>query len=321
MRKIVIVAHGSPKKSANNLEEFAKAFAVSLKINPQDVKYAYLQFTSPSLESALLECIQEKAKEIIVHPLFLSSGAHVTSDISEILEKFRKDYPQVEIIYTKPLGLHEKLFEIIKERIEEVRALKAEEIEEKSMEIIEKELDLTNLPLEQKLIVKRVIHATADFEYKDSMVFHPSSVSTGLKALKEGKDILVDVEMVKAGISEKYLGNSRVICYLDKVKDYETTRTAKAIETALKEEKNIGIVAIGNSPTALLKAIEIFNELGIKDKLLIGMPVGFVKALSAKLLLSKQDFPFITNLSRKGGSPATAAVINALLKIKGEKWN
>jgi precorrin-8X/cobalt-precorrin-8 methylmutase len=321
LRKIVIVAHGSPKKSANNLEDFAKAFAVSLKMNPQDIKPAYLQFSSPSLESALLECIQENAKEIIVHPFFLSSGTHVTSDIPEILEKFRKNYPQVEIIYTKPLGLHEKLFEILKERIEEVRALKAEEIEEKSMEIIEKELNLINLPLEQKLIIRRVIHATADFEYKDSMVFYLSSVSTGLKALKEGKDILVDVEMVKAGISEKYLGSSKIICYLDKIEDYEITKTAKAIETALKEEKNIGIVAIGNSPTALLKAIEIFNEMGIKDKLLIGMPVGFVKALSAKLLLSKQDFPFITNLSRKGGSPATAAVINALLRMKGEKWD
>jgi len=86
----------------------------------------------------------------------------------------------------------------------------------------------------------------------------------------------------------------------------------------LNKEKNIGIVAVGNSPTALIKAIEIFNEKKIKDKLLIGMPVGFVKALEAKMLLSIQDFPYITNLSRKGGSAATVAVVNSLLKIKKE---
>lgn len=318
MDRIILVAHGSPKKEANNLGEFARTVAVFLKKEPGEVKHAYLQFGSPSIEEAILECIKERAKTIIIHPLFLSSGAHVSSDIPEIIEKFRRDYPDIEINYTKPLGLHEKLIDIIKERIEELKPLKATEIEEKSMEIIERELDFTDVPLEFQPIMKRVIHATADFEYKESLRWHPEAVSSGLRNLREGRDILVDVEMVKAGVSKKYLGKSRVLCYLDKVENYETTKTAAAIEKALREEENIGIVAIGNSPTALIKAVEIFNEMKIRDKLLIGMPVGFVKAIESKILLSRQDFPFITNLSRKGGSAATVAVINALLKMKEE---
>lgn len=316
MERIIIVAHGSPKKEANNLADFARALAITLKKSPEQVKYAYLQFGSPTVEEILLESIQEGAKTIIIHPLFLSSGAHVSSDIPEIIERFRKKYPQVEIVYTKPLGLHEKLIDIVKERIEELKPLGAAEIEEKSMEIIEKEIDLTKTPSEIKPIIKRVIHATADFEYKESMKFHPEAISAALKALREDKDILVDVEMVKAGISKKYIGKSKILCYLDRVDNYESTKTAKAIEMALRQEKNIGIVAIGNSPTALIRAIEIFNEMKIMDKLLIGMPVGFVKAIESKILLSRQNFPFITNLSRKGGSAATVAVINALLKMK-----
>ena len=205
---------------------------------------------------------------------------------------------------------------INKEKIEELKELKGEEIEKKSMEIIEKEIDLSLFSKEEKEIIKRVIHATADFEYKDTMIFHRDAIPQALKALKNGKDILVDIKMVEAGISQKYLGSSKVICYLSEVKEFETTRTEKAIELALKKEPNIGIIAIGNSPTALLKTIEVLKQKNEKKVVVIGMPVGFVKALESKIFLSKQDFPFITNISRKGGSPATCAVINALLRMK-----
>ena len=43
--------------------------------------------------------------------------------------------------------------------------------------------------------------------------------------------------------------------------------------------------------------------------------MGFVKALESKTLLSQQDIPHITNLSRKGGTPVAVAVVNALLRI------
>ncbi|MFN4132684.1 MAG: precorrin-8X methylmutase, partial [Caldimicrobium sp.] len=141
-----------------------------------------------------------------------------------------------------------------------------------------------------------------------------------LKLLKEGKDILVDVEMIKSGITKKY-GKNKVLCYLSEIgeEDVPGTRTEKAIEMALQRETNLGLIAIGNSPTALLKAIEILKVREDKNFVLIGMPVGFVKALESKILLSTQDFPFITNLSRKGGTPACVATINALLKLAFEK--
>jgi precorrin-8X/cobalt-precorrin-8 methylmutase len=89
---------------------------------------------------------------------------------------------------------------------------------------------------------------------------------------------------------------------------------------ALKEDNNIGIVAIGNAPTALLKTVELLSGKGVlpnvpANVLVVGVPVGFVKALESKSLLAAQDFPFITNISRKGGSTVAVAIVNALLKM------
>ena len=88
--------------------------------------------------------------------------------------------------------------------------------------------------------------------------------------------------------------------------------------------EDIGIIAIGNAPTALLKTIELLNDARYSSLvtdhglLVVGVPVGFVKALESKALLAAQNFPFITNLSRKGGTPVAVAIVNALLKMAEE---
>lgn len=323
MEKVILVVHGSPRKEANRWEYFLGVLAHKLGRPLDLLSIAYLQFGSPSLEEALEEAVKRGFTKIFVHPFFLSAGNHVKEDIPEILNRFQQDNPNLEIIYTAPLGFHEKLADIVRDRLEEVGFLKAQEIERRSMEIINKEFDLSKFsPLERK-IIERVLHATADPEYLETMVFHPQAIEMAINSLRGGRDILVDVEMVKAGVIKRFNRN-KVLCYLSHVdEEGEGTRTERAIEMALSEETNIGLVAIGNAPTALLKAIEILKTQGRQDIVVIGMPVGFVRALEAKLLLSTQDFPFITNLSRKGGSPATVAVVNALLKLahEQEEWS
>ncbi len=121
MQKIILVAHGSPKKDSNNLEDFSKSLSLKLNKNAEDVKYAYLQFNFPTLPEAIQKCIDEGATEIIIHPLFLFSGTHVNYQIPEIVKKFQSLYPQIKIICTKPLGLDEKLIDIIKEKLEEIK--------------------------------------------------------------------------------------------------------------------------------------------------------------------------------------------------------
>lgn len=335
MENIILIGHGSPKRDANNLEHIGRLLhsAIHPGCRKGCVRVAYLQFAEPGIADAIKECIQSGAKRIIIHPYFLSSGMHVTKDIPEIIREAKDMYPDKEFIYTEPLGTHEKLVQVVIERIQAASRLRPEEIEKRSFEIITEELDLSNVSSEQLPIIKRVIHATADFEFSNTLIFHPDAIRTGIEAIKAGKDILTDVEMVKTGIIKRWLElfGGKVICNINDEdvvrlsRDTGKTRSEIAIEKALRGNNNIGIIAIGNAPTALLKVIDIFNNSLHSSRithhciLVVGVPVGFVKALESKALLSAQKFPFITNLSRKGGTPVAVAIVNALLKKAKEE--
>jgi precorrin-8X/cobalt-precorrin-8 methylmutase len=331
---ILLLGHGSPKKDANNLERVGTMLHNMLHAGCTEdcVKVAYLQFVKPDIPEAIKECVKQGAKKIILHPFFLSAGMHVTKDIPEMIEAARGTYPGVKFIYTEPLGIHEKLAHIVMERISAAENLPPAAIEKRSFDILSAEAGLKDVPADRLPIVQRVIHATADFDYKDTLTFHPDAVATGLVAIKEGKDILTDVEMVKTGINKKWLApfGGKVICAIQNTgaqgpasgehKNEGKTRAEIGIEKALAENKNIGIIAIGNAPTALLKVVELFNSPAFAGRalpLVIGVPVGFVKAVESKALLAEQKFPFITALGRKGGTPAAVAIVNALLKIAG----
>ncbi|HEX8948772.1 MAG TPA: precorrin-8X methylmutase [Dissulfurispiraceae bacterium] len=330
MESIILIGHGSPKKDANNLGLIGNMLHGMLHPGCRNncVRISYLQFAEPGIMETIGECATGGSKRIIIHPFFLSAGMHVTKDIPGMINEARALYPGVEFIYTEPLGMHEKLAHIVAERIQASGKLPPASIEKRSFEIISEEHDLTGIPAEQLPIVKRVIHATADFEFSGSLVFHPEAVAAGLNAIKAGKDIVTDIEMVKAGINKKRLAQwgGKVVCSIagENTSDGRT-RAERGIETALRENPNVGIIAIGNAPTALLRTIEIFNSASeisnLKSQILVvGVPVGFVKAFESKALLAAQKFPFIANLSRKGGTPVAVAIVNALLKMaSGEK--
>lgn len=341
MENIILIGHGSPKKDANNIELAGRLLHTAIHPNCTNncVKVAYLQFAEPEIADAIKECVHGGVKRIIIHPYFLSSGMHVTKDIPEIIKEAEEMYPDTEFIYTEPLGIHEKLVHVVMERIYAANGLPPQDIEKRSFEIISEELDFSDIPPEQLPIIKRVIHSTADFEFKNTLMFHPDAIKTGIDAIKSGRDILTDIEMVKTGINKKLLEKwgGKVICNIQNT-EHRTqstdnkTRAEMGIEKALKENSNIGIIAIGNAPTALLKVIEIFTPPtpplskggtgGVftdSPILVVGVPVGFVKALESKALLAAQKFPFITNLSRKGGTPVAVAIVNALLKMSEEE--
>ena len=196
---------------------------------------------------------------------------------------------------------------------------KGSEIEKKSFEIIASRMKKKTFQEQELPIVMRVIHATGDFDFEDNLRFHPEAVKAGIRALKSGKNILVDVNMVAAGINRRLLerwGGS-IISAISEVGDQAMeegkTRAEAAIEKAIDEK--IGIVAIGNAPTALLKTMELIDEGRFKPELVIGVPVGFVSAGESKEALAKKTYPFITSLGRKGGSSVAVAVVNGILRL------
>lgn len=198
------------------------------------------------------------------------------------------------------------------------------EIERESFRIIEEELGSTEFDQPTFQVVQRVIHATGDFEFAGNMRIYPGSIAAALQAIRAGKKILTDVNMVAAGISKAGLarwgGVVRCLVADEQVarlaSETGKTRSEVAIEKGLAED--IGIVAIGNAPTALLKTMDCLTGMTPdKRPVVVGVPVGFVNAAESKELLAEKKYPFITSLGRKGGSPVAAAIINALIRLAG----
>lgn len=205
-----------------------------------------------------------------------------------------------------------------------IRKIAPLDIEQESFRIITKELGEKVKDPEDPTykVIQRVIHATGDFSFFDNMRFSPGAVEAAIQAVRGGKNILTDVTMVAAGISKAMLADrgGRVFCNVADEKVAELARTTKrtrsevAIEKGLSE--NIGIVAIGNAPTALLQAIKLVEEMKEDEKpLIVGVPVGFVNASESKALLHRDNPLHITSLGRKGGSPVAAAIVNALIRL------
>ncbi len=198
------------------------------------------------------------------------------------------------------------------------------EIELKSFEIIEGILKDKGLASPEKDVVVRVVHATADPDFADGIVFSEGAVRAGVNALRAGCGIVTDVSMLLAGIVGSLPdGPARVSCLVSDPdaaalsRGNGITRSAAAMRKASSLGRLDGaIVAVGNAPTALYEVIRLIREEGIRPALVVGTPVGFVGAAEAKeALLGLSGTPFITNRGRKGGTPVAAAIINALIRL------
>ncbi|WP_455716031.1 precorrin-8X methylmutase [Anaerosporobacter sp.] len=194
------------------------------------------------------------------------------------------------------------------------------EIERRSFEIITEELEGRTFPKEQEMIVKRVIHTTADFDYADNLKFSENAVVKAIEAIKAGAHIVTDTQMAKAGVNKKSLAKygGEVHCFMSdedvakEAKELGTTRATASMNKAARLNEDV-IFAIGNAPTALVRLYELINEHKITPKLIIGVPVGFVNVVPSKELIMRMDIPYIVAKGRKGGSNVAAAICNALL--------
>ena len=193
------------------------------------------------------------------------------------------------------------------------------EIEKRSLEIVESELPV-EIPEENKAVVKRVIHATADFDYAVNLAFSEGAVAKALAALREGCDIVTDTQMAKSGINKTAAGKlgCEIHCFMSDpdvaaiAKERGSTRAVVSMEKAAELKKPL-IFVIGNAPTALLKVRDLIEEGKVSPRLVIGVPVGFVNILESKDAIMATDVPYIVAKGRKGGSTVAAAIVNALM--------
>jgi precorrin-8X/cobalt-precorrin-8 methylmutase len=198
-----------------------------------------------------------------------------------------------------------------------------DEIEGASMSIIRDELAErgADIPAGILPVVMRVIHATADFDFAETLAFSQGAIEAGKEALTRGTEVVTDTRMAAAGVSKKYMerNGGGVRCYMAdedvalEARERGVTRAAVSMERGAREAPN-AIFAVGNAPTALLRLCELASEGRARPALVIGVPVGFVNVLESKeALMRMTNVPWITARGRKGGSPVAAAIVNALL--------
>lgn len=206
--------------------------------------------------------------------------------------------------------------------MKDIEFIKPKDIEKRSFEIIAKELGERGieLPKDQDMVTRRVIHTSADFDYAETMKYSRDAVRIAKDMLKNGADIVTDTNMAFSGINKKTLAQfgGSAHCFMadeDVAKEAVNrgiTRAAVSMEKAANIKKDV-IFAIGNAPTALIRLFEMMESGIFTPKFIIGVPVGFVNVEASKELFLNSDVPFIINKGRKGGSNVAAAICNALL--------
>ena len=208
--------------------------------------------------------------------------------------------------------------------LNEIKIVKPNEIEKRSMEIITQELNGRTWPEPQFSIVKRCIHTSADFDYADNLCFSENAAMLGVEALRRGAVIVTDTKMAWSGINKKKLAEygGEAYCFMsdeDVAKEAQErgcTSAAICMERGAALGKEV-IFAVGNAPTALIRLYELIQEGKVNPALIIGAPVGFVNVVEAKELIMTAGVPYIVPRGRKGGSNIAATICNAMLYYKG----
>ncbi len=191
-------------------------------------------------------------------------------------------------------------------------------IEEESYRIMRSEVDLSRWNDTDRAVVERIIHSSADLDYANMTVVGRNAGSAGLRAFRAGAPIVVDVNMVKMGITSRSAD-----CYLDDIAKPSPhpllTRSALAMRRGIELHPDGAIFVVGNAPTALFELLAQVAAGTVRPAMVIGLPVGFVGAAESKEALRQSSIADISvsNIGRKGGSAVAAGAVNALIRLAG----
>lgn len=125
---IIIVGHGSRLSESRGIyEEIARKTA---KKSGFEVRVGYMKHWKPTIKEAIYSLVEKGIKKIVIVPLFLLPGLHVTDDIPVILGIKNGKLPEfgygkisvpdgVEIRYAKHIGADERLADVVLDRVKE----------------------------------------------------------------------------------------------------------------------------------------------------------------------------------------------------------
>lgn len=115
-RALLIVDHGSRRSEANQLVARVAARVRALRPDLY-VEHAHMEIAEPSVARGVAACVAAGATEIVVHPYFLGEGRHTSETIPGLVAEAAKAHTGVVIRTTEHLGFHDKLVEVVLERV------------------------------------------------------------------------------------------------------------------------------------------------------------------------------------------------------------
>ncbi|MEA5574704.1 precorrin-8X methylmutase [Calothrix sp. UHCC 0171] len=192
-----------------------------------------------------------------------------------------------------------------------------------SLAIIDQEIgDHVFSPAEYE-IVRRVIYATADFEYQSLLRFSERALQAAAAALSARTTIIVDMPMVQVGIAYDIQNTfaNPIFCSFDAVTTPQDRKTRVAWGTkTLAKRYPEGIFVVGQSQTALSMLVELIEAEEIKPALIIATPAGFIGVDTAKEKLRDSLIPNIMIEGRKGNAVVASAVVDGLIDLAWQAY-
>ena len=117
-KAVVLLGHGSIRESAN-VEVRAMWAMMQEQLPDLDIRGSFVEVAEPALEQVIEQLANEQVEQIVIVPMFLTRGNHLSNGIPRILDAMTEKYPNIKIDLTKHLGADPLLAEIIKNRLRE----------------------------------------------------------------------------------------------------------------------------------------------------------------------------------------------------------
>ncbi|MEM8605079.1 MAG: precorrin-8X methylmutase [Cyanobacteria bacterium P01_H01_bin.121] len=192
-----------------------------------------------------------------------------------------------------------------------------------SLALIDHELDSSAFSPAEYEIVRRVIYATADFEYQSLIHFSDQALQSGAAALAARSTIIVDVPMVQVAIMPTIQATfaNPVYCSMEALTrpQRDKTKAAWGIATLARRYPE-GIFVVGQAQTALTELTALIDAGEIRPALVIGTPAGFLDVDTAKTQLDQAMIPNVRTTGRKGNAVVAASILSGLVELAWQAY-
>jgi sirohydrochlorin cobaltochelatase len=115
----LLVGHGSRDEDGNK-EFIAFAELVKKAMPNREIETCFLELATPDIPTGISHCVERGATRIVVLPLILLAASHVKHEIPEFIDEAREQYPEIEFVYGRNVGMHERIIHLLADRFYEV---------------------------------------------------------------------------------------------------------------------------------------------------------------------------------------------------------